>query len=153
TGGVKTATDPLQEMIVLLMGGIRDCSQEVLVPTGATDILWRAGVLASQATKPQSLLGGSGVRDFDGNDMMPVAAEVIDIVETARLRGHRPAEHDTLFIQLLEFIGEVRVVGAVALTPEDKLMQVAVSPAHAYLDDVVESRECEVLRNDHSTPH
>src|SRR5262249_38277498 len=47
--GIEAATDPFEQLFVLLVVGVLDCLHEVGVPPDAAAVLWRAGPLPLQA--------------------------------------------------------------------------------------------------------
>ena len=138
---------------MFFMARISDGGQELGISVRSADIFGRTGIFTVEAPNAQSLLRVAGVRVFDDHDMVPAVAEVVEVVKTSRLIADGLGENDSLLIELLELLGPVRIVGAVAFAAENELMQVAIGPAHAGLQDVVQPRELQILGNEQSSPN
>ena len=71
------AADPMQIPVVFLVLWIRDRFEELCIAAGASNILRWAAV--DQRRRDLSI----GDLLFDYNDVMPIVAEVVDIVKAA----------------------------------------------------------------------
>jgi hypothetical protein len=79
--GIEITTGPSLVVVVFLVRGVRGRFEEVGVSPRSTDILRRAGVLASR-TKHRGF-GVDNVAIPNGGDVVPVIAEVINVFERA----------------------------------------------------------------------
>ena len=70
---------------MLFVIGVSNGAQEVGVPVGPTHIFRRAGVFSRSALYASRPSRTAGIRIFHDNNMVPVIAKVIDVIEATRL--------------------------------------------------------------------
>ena len=102
--GVEAAAAPLIYIVPMpLMLQIRDRGEEIGVAGSAADVFRRAGVLAGEALDAEPRLRlNTGALDQDR--VMPVIAEVVDVIEAARLATQGGTQHDAALVHLLQFV-------------------------------------------------
>ena len=74
---------------------------------------------------------------LDHDDVVPVVAEVVNIVEAARVKPESLHKCHVFLVDVLEFFGRVRIQITIPHAADDELMQVTVGPSKRGLKDPV----------------
>jgi hypothetical protein len=111
---------------MLFVVGISNRGEELSIAVTAADILRRTRVRAIAAMDQR----GEGLRVwrsfFNSDHVVPVIAEIIDIVKAASIDSERFIQGDATFVAMIKFRGIVRVGVAVGDAGDYKLMKMAV---------------------------
>ena len=147
------AADPAQIPFVFLMLWIRDRFEELCIAAGASNILRWAAVRSTAAVDQRR--GDVSIWDLllDDDDVMPVIAEVVDVVKAAGIEAKSFDEEDVFLIDVLEFVREIWIWIGVAHAADDELMQMAVSPTEGGLKHCVQFGQLDRLGHDNAAPY
>src|ERR1022692_552831 len=125
--------------------------EELRVSVRTADILRWAGIFSGDAGD-RGCRGSLQMPIFDDRDVMPVVAEVVDVVEAARLESERIEKDDLRLVDVPKFLGPIGIRIGILDATDDELVQVTVGPAERGLDRPIELRQLDGLGNDQATP-
>ncbi len=112
-------------MFVFLMAWIGQDLEELCVSVRTADILRWAGIFSGNAVD-RGCRGGLEVAIFDDRDVMPVVAEVVDVVEAARLESQSIEKGYLRLIDVPEFISQIGIRMGILDATDDELVQMTV---------------------------
>src|SRR5690349_9656526 len=131
---VEAFPRPLAVVLMLLVGWVGQCFEEIGITAGSAAIFGWAGVLPGDANRELEHRVDC-VGSLHHHLVLPGVAEVIVVAEP--LTGVRDVgELELDFMQF--FVGPVLEVHPVQGVPDPELVKVAVRPAHRLLEDHVE---------------
>jgi excisionase family DNA binding protein len=146
---VERPADPIDEMIMFLVRGIRENLEQVRVTAGSAAVLRRARVLPVDADgvlqakrSPHEVL--------DDDLVVPGVSEVVLVQETAMLA--HSAQHGHLLLVDLAFRVLVEL-HPIAVVADREAVQVRVRPPHRRLEHVVQLGQTNGCRYEKATPH
>src|SRR3972149_9116374 len=118
---------------MLGMPAVPDHLEEVGIAVGSSDVFRRASALACDAQYRRRRIEGERITPFEDDRMMPVVAEVVDIVEGANVHAQRLLEPDASFIDEFDGFPVVLEIVGVSTSVDDELVQMAVEPFFRFL--------------------
>jgi hypothetical protein len=141
--GVETVPNPFQVFLMLRMVGVVERLQQGLVSGYSANVFGRTGAGTHQANWiTHTFLRGKNV--FDEEFMLPKVTEIVLVGKAKVLLRHHVPQPVFAFIRCspLANLGPVRY--PVPLSPDKKLVEVCVRPAHDSLQNSVEFSERDV---------
>jgi len=156
---VERSSAPLHHVVVVWMLGVLDGVKKIVVPSDATDIVWRTRALSRHHDRVTSLWNRRHC-PFKDDVVLPAIPEVVLVFHPI----FRPPEHlvKTNPPLILALDSKLRVWRPVIRATREKLMEMAVGPAHCHLKNRVQPIEGEIAghlnpspdrRPDASEPH
>src|ERR1700692_556436 len=137
---IKLAAEPVERFLVFFVVGILDGLQEVVVAPDAATVFRRTGILSVQANRVL-LFRVSCQGLLDHYFMRPAVAKIV-FVNKGRLFASRDvSQAKTPFVKPLLAGGVIARRHRVNNWSIYELMQVAVSPSHYNLKDIVQAIE------------
>jgi hypothetical protein len=104
TIGIKGPTDPCQVPFVFFVPWICNGIQELRITVHATDILRRAGVLTVDTADCDGLARPRHMMLLYQDNVVPTVAEVVEIIEAARVRSEGLMKHNSALVRLLQLV-------------------------------------------------
>jgi len=120
---------------MILMIWIGQYLEKLGIAVTTADILRRAAVRAVAAVNQGRRDADMREPILDHHDVVPVVAEVVNIVEAARVQPESFHKCHVFLVDVLEFFGRVWIQIAIPNAADDELMQVTVGPSERGLKD------------------
>ena len=143
---------PANHRLVLLVSGIENDLQELLIPVDTTHVFRWTAALTAQADRMLGRIGGC--QDLlQYNLVTPIVAEVVLVDHAVAFLLEHACQLRLAFVDQIEFVKLIPLRDAPVLAVLLELVEMAVGPAHDRLDRTVETAQSEGTQGLNTPPY